>query len=212
MNKKTQYCRFYLTRHGETVWNAQKRMQGHQDSPLTDNGISQAKKVAEMLKDIKFSHVFSSDLMRARRTAELIIADHNLVVKTNQLLREARLGPYEGKKLSLFLEELRDSIDQREALVDDEKMSFQIHPEIESYGDSATRMITFLREVSLAYQSHNILVVSHAGIIRSTLIKMGFASDSQLPHGAIKNTGYAVIESDGIDFFIKETVGIDKVS
>jgi len=207
-----KYCKFYIARHGETIWNVQRRMQGHQDSPLTENGINQAKKVGEMLKDIKFAHAFSSDLIRAKRTAEIISADHDLVVKTSQLLRESRLGKFEGVELEIFLSELREAIEQRESLAGEEKMKYQVHPEVETYEECSTRMITFLREVALAYPGENMLVVSHAGIIRSTLVKMGFASDEELPHGAIKNTGYAVVESDGVDFFVKETVGIDKVS
>lgn len=208
--KKRKYCKFYITRHGETIWNTQTRMQGHKDSPLTENGINQAGKVGLMLKDIKFSHVFSSDLMRAKRTAEIISADHDLIVKTSQLLREARLGKFEGKKLSHFKEELKESIKHRESLSQEDKMKYKIHPEVESYEESSVRMITFLREVALAYLGKNVLVVSHAGIIRSTLIKMGFANDEELPHGSIRNTGYAVVESDGIDFFVRETVGIEK--
>jgi broad specificity phosphatase PhoE len=204
-------CTFYITRHGETVWNTQKRMQGHQDSPLTENGISQAKQVGTLLKKVPFAHAFSSDLLRAKRTAEIICADHDLVVKTSQLLREAQLGPFEGKKLSYFQEQLRDAIAHRESLAQEEKMKYKIHQEIESYEESATRMITFLREMALAYAGESVLVVSHAGIIRSTLVKMGFASDEELPHGSIKNTGYAIVESDGLDFFVTETHGIDTV-
>jgi broad specificity phosphatase PhoE len=78
--KITNPCTFYITRHGETVWNIQQRMQGQQDSPLTENGILQAKAAAEKLKKIHFDHAFSSDLLRARRTAEIIAADHDLAI------------------------------------------------------------------------------------------------------------------------------------
>ena len=208
--QNNDYCTFYLARHGETIWNTQQKMQGHQDSPLTENGINQAKEVGKMLKDIKFSYGFSSDLMRAKKTAEIISADHDLVIKTSQLLRESRLGKFEGKKLDYFKEELKDAIEHRESLSDDNKMKYKIHPDVESYEESSTRMITFFREVALAYRGKNVLVVSHAGIIRSTLVKMGFATDKELPHGSIPNTSYAIIESDGVDFFVRKTVGIKK--
>lgn len=210
MKKLPKLCKFYLTRHGETVWNTKKLMQGHKDSPLTQNGVSQANGVKELLKNIQFAHAFSSDLLRAKRTAEIISADHELVVKTSELLRESKLGPFEGKKLAYFLNELKDAIEHRESLFDEEKMQYKIHPEVESYEDVSSRMIRFLREMSLAYPGKNILVVSHAGIIRATLVKMGFATDTELPHDSIKNTGYAVIESDGIDFFVTKTYGIEK--
>ena len=208
--QENKYCKFYIARHGETIWNTQKIMQGHNDSPLTENGVNQAKKVGEMLVDVKFDHVFSSDLIRAKRTAEIISADHDLVVKTSQLLRESKFGRFEGKKISHFRDELRDALEHRETLGDEDKVKYKIHPEVESYEEISSRMIIFLREVALAYIGKNILVVSHAGIIRSTLVKMGFATDDELPHGSIKNTGFAVIESDGVDFFVRETVGINK--
>jgi len=84
-------CHFYITRHGETVWNTKKIMQGHSDSPLTENGINQAKATAKKLQDVPFAQVFSSDLLRTKRTAEIISADYDVVVKTNKLLREYSL-------------------------------------------------------------------------------------------------------------------------
>lgn len=204
------YCTFYLTRHGQTVWNTQLKMQGHLDSPLTEEGKLQARKTALKLKDVTFDHVFSSDLLRAYKTAEIIAADRDLAIKTSKLLRESKLGPFEGKKLQFFQKQLKKSIAYRESLSVDEKMSYKIHPDVESYDEVSTRMITFLREAAVAYPGKHCLVVSHAGIIRASLVKLGFAADEELPHGSIQNASYAVIESDGVDFFVKETVGIEK--
>lgn len=71
-------------------------------------------------------------------------------------------------------------------------------------------MITFLRETAVAYLGENILVVSHSGIMRASLIKLGFGTASELNFSCISNAGYAVIESDGVDFFVRETDGIHK--
>jgi broad specificity phosphatase PhoE len=207
----TKYCTFYITRHGETVWNRQQRMQGHLDSPLTENGIAQAKQTAQKLKEIVFDHAFSSDLLRAKRTAEIIAADHDLVVKTSKLIRESTLGPFEGKKLTFFRKALQKSLDYRESLSSEERMSYSIHPGVETYEETALRMMTFLREVAVAYPRKNVLVVSHAAIIRASLVKLGFATDDELPHGSIDNAGYAVVESDGVDFFVRQTEGVHKV-
>ncbi|OGJ16649.1 MAG: hypothetical protein A2632_01130 [Candidatus Pacebacteria bacterium RIFCSPHIGHO2_01_FULL_46_16] len=208
--KQTRYCRFYVARHGETLWNTQKIMQGHADSPLTENGINQARETAKKLEHVQFARVFSSDLLRCVRTAEIISADQDVVIKTSKLLREYSLGPFEGKELSYFLETLKKSISYRESLADELRLSHQLHPEIETEENSAMRMITFLRETAFAYPEKNVLVVSHAVIIRALLIKLGYATNDELPHGSIKNTSYVVLDSDGVDFFVRETVGIEK--
>ncbi len=210
MTQQNNYCKFYLVRHGQTVWNTKKIMQGHLDSPLTKKGIEQAKITAKKLNSIKFDHAFSSDLLRAKRTADIIAADHNLVVKTNRLLREIHLGPFQGKKIDYFQEELKDALEHRESLSNEQAVTYKIHPELESSEEAATRAITFLRETALAYLGENVLVVSHAGTIRSILIKLGFATNKELLHGAIGNASYVAIDSNGIDFFVRKAVGIDK--
>ena len=60
----------YLVRHGETQWNAERRIQGQSDSPLTAKGEQQAMQVGERARSFGITHVISSDLGRTRRTAE----------------------------------------------------------------------------------------------------------------------------------------------
>ena len=62
----------YLVRHGETQWNAERRIQGQSDSPLTAKGEQQAMQVGERARSFGITHVISSDLGRTRRTAEII--------------------------------------------------------------------------------------------------------------------------------------------
>ena len=62
----------YLVRHGETQWNAERRIQGQSDSPLTAKGEHQAWQVGERAKTLGITHIIASDLGRTRRTAEII--------------------------------------------------------------------------------------------------------------------------------------------
>lgn len=62
----------YITRHGQTEWNVQKRMQGHQDSPLTPLGVQQAEWLGKSLQDVHLDAVYASSSPRALRTAEII--------------------------------------------------------------------------------------------------------------------------------------------
>lgn len=206
------YCRFYLVRHGETEWNVQQKMQGHKDSPLTPHGINQAKALGDKLKNVAFTHVFSSDLFRAQRTAEIIAADRHLAVKTSALLRETSFGEFEGKTVKFFREQLRNSLAYRESLTDKEQMKYCLYPGLETYEETASRCLVFMRETALAHLNHKVLAVSHAGTMRAVLVKLGYATNAQLPHGAIGNTSYAVIDADGINFFIRQVHNINLVA
>lgn len=63
----------YITRHGQTQWNVEKRMQGRQDSPLTEQGMRQAMWLRDALKHVDFDAMYASPSPRARRTAEILL-------------------------------------------------------------------------------------------------------------------------------------------
>lgn len=86
----------YLFRHGETDWNFQKRWQGHSDIPLNATGLQQAARLAEELKSFGIQHIFSSDLLRAKQTAEIAAGVHRLKITLDSRLRETNLGKAEG--------------------------------------------------------------------------------------------------------------------
>lgn len=85
-----------LIRHGETLWNTERRMQGHRDSPLTERGLWQARQLGARLKAQPFSALYSSDLPRARRTAEHIAEVTGHAIVTDPRLRERHFGVFEG--------------------------------------------------------------------------------------------------------------------
>ena len=204
MNNKS-LTTFYLVRHGQTEWNLKGLMQGHQDSPLTKDGENQALYVAKELGNIKFDLAFSSDLLRAKRTAEIIAKEHKLEIKVTQLLRERNFGDYEGKPQK----ELNIFTDYLDSLTHDKRFNFKFNSQtIESDNEISTRLITFLRETAILYPGKIILVVTHGGIIRALLIKLGYSTYHQLHHSAIENGAYLKLETDGVDFFIKEIKGV----
>jgi broad specificity phosphatase PhoE len=85
-----------LVRHGESEWNKTCRIQGHSDPELTELGREQAYLTADRLSGESVKAVYSSDLTRARATAEIIARSHGLDVTVTELLREANLGRWEG--------------------------------------------------------------------------------------------------------------------
>lgn len=85
-----------LIRHGETAWNASKRMQGHLDIPLNAEGQRQAAAAGRALAEEALDAVISSDLQRARQTAEAIAAPRGMPVQIDRGLRERCYGAFEG--------------------------------------------------------------------------------------------------------------------
>ncbi len=212
MVDKKNFCTFYLVRHGETDWNANKIIQGHSNNPLNQTGEKQARELAKKFKNVHFDAVFSSDLLRAKRTAEIIGQEKNLAVKTTRFLRERAFGKFEGKP-SLWLTAWRKAIKKGiDSLTEEEKkVLIKEDPQIESDESLMSRFLTFIREIAVAYAGKKILLVSHGGLMRIFLIKIGYFKDedeSYLYH--IANTAYIVFQSDGSEFVVKEVVGIDK--
>ncbi|HCM37353.1 MAG: Phosphoglycerate mutase family protein [Candidatus Gottesmanbacteria bacterium GW2011_GWB1_43_11] len=210
MHKNTKLTTIYIVRHGETEWNIKGLLQGHGDSPLTQAGEQQAKDIALKLKRIHFDEVFSSDLLRAKRTAETIALDLKIAVKTTQALRERFYGKYEGKPHAVINQDLKKYLEQYKEVSGELLANLKLSPEVESQNEATSRFITFLREIAVGYVGKTILIVSHGGIMRYLLIHLGFGTYKTLPSGSIANTAYIKLTSDGVDFFVKETKGITK--
>ncbi len=85
-----------LIRHGETVWNREGRMQGQQDSPLTETGVHQARQLARRFAQEAFGALYSSDLGRTRQTARSIADAAGRDIIVDARLRERHFGVFEG--------------------------------------------------------------------------------------------------------------------
>jgi broad specificity phosphatase PhoE len=144
---ENQFCTFYLIRHGETEFNVRGITQGHVDSPLTENGITQAKEAAKLLKDIHFDAIFSSDLLRAQKTAEIIRAERDLAIQTTHLLRERNFGAGDGKTGDALAEYTRI----RKTLSDLDRMRFKADDDFESDEEIGIRLALYMREIAVAY-------------------------------------------------------------
>jgi len=201
---KNDLTTLYIVRHGETEWNIKHIIQGHSDSPLTEVGVEQAKALASKFKDVKFDYIFSSDLGRAIKTAEIINAEHNLTIKATQLLRERTYGDIEGTP-SINFKEWDELIKD---LSEEDHYTFKYKGETESDEEIYTRFMTFIREMAIVDPGKTVLVVSHGGFMRSILVKLGVGTYKQLKHGAVTNSAYVKIQTDGVDFFVNEYEGL----
>lgn len=89
-------CRVFLLRHGQTDWNAERRLQGHLDMPLNAVGRWQAERLGQALAGEGIVALYSSDLLRAQQTAQPLARALELPLQTDAALRERHFGRLEG--------------------------------------------------------------------------------------------------------------------
>ena len=95
----------YLTRHGQTEWNLEKRLQGRGNSPLTQAGIERAKELRDRMKNIDIDYIYSSPIERALNTANIIKGEKSVEVITDDRLMEMCFGDYEGRRTDEVMSE-----------------------------------------------------------------------------------------------------------
>ncbi len=195
-------CILYLVRHGQTEWNVKRIIQGHTNIPLNEVGEQQAHAQRKNLKSVNFSRIYSSDLIRAHRTAKILNLERQLAIETTKALRERYFGDYEG-----------ESSEEGRAQLWKLLSNYTEHPKlkqsrVENNESVIGRVFTFLREISVAHPGENILVATHGGVLRLTLIHLGYAKEETFPPGAIQNLAYIKLESDGVEFRVLGTSGI----
>lgn len=203
MGEENNYCRMFIVRHGESEWNVLGLVQGHMNSSLTPEGEDQARLTAELLSEIHFDEIFSSDLVRATRTAEIIRLERELEILTTERLREQHFGSLEGSSA----QELINHFKRWKHLSNNaERFAQRFVPDMETAEEALLRFMTFLREVAVAYVGKTVLISTHGTIMHNFLLKMNYAFFEEL--AKVQNGAFIELESDGIDFFIKQTYGV----
>lgn len=159
--------RWFLVRHGETEWNRTGRILGHSDIPLNNHGQRQVRMLARRLAGENFSVAYSSDLLRATETAQVLIEGRALAIETDSALREFSYGAWEG--LTLVEVEIQHSSIFSDQL-DLGEQAFAA-PEGESTPHLLRRVRRFVARI-MRHQSaaDNVLIVTHAGPIRALLV------------------------------------------
>lgn len=198
------YCTLYIVRHAQTEWKMLNIIQGQLDSPLTDFGIKQTKKLAQALKQIDFTAIFSSDLLRAKKTAEILKLGRKLHIQTRQALRERTFGEHDEQMSKIYTKKTKKSLTKYMSLSEEEKWKFKFCKGYESNEDLIQRFMKIIRKIAVCYQGKNVLVITHGGNLRTFLGRIGFADYAKLSPGVVKNLGYIKVVCDGVDFSIKE--------
>jgi len=204
------FCTFYIVRHGESEDNLKGITSGSKNPNLSENGRIQAQKRGEEFKNISFSAAFSSNYMRSQESAKLILLDDEIAIQATDALKERMWGELEGQSKKNLQGALREARDAYNKLSYKEKYRVKFAQGMESDKEMMGRFITFLREIALAYPNKNVLLITHGNIMRTFLMHLGYATPQELPSESVKNTGYMIIKSDGVEFEVVKTVGIEK--
>lgn len=191
----------YFVRHGQTIWNVEKRFQGLSDSPLTELGITQAKLLGEKLKDIKFDKFYSTSLKRAYDTANYIKGNRKQKVEIFDDFVEISMGDMEGIKQEdfkkLYPEQVKNFFFNQ---LEYDPSSFGG----ESFLEVRERVIRGLNKfIELNKNYERVLVVSHGATLKTLLHYISGKDISTLSDEAIpKNTSYTIVKYENGKFEI----------
>ncbi|MGO3752245.1 MAG: histidine phosphatase family protein [Peptoniphilaceae bacterium] len=188
--------KIYFTRHGETNWNNTNIIQGHMDSDLTENGVEMALQLREEVKDIKFDKIYSSDLGRAYKTAELIVPGQE-IIKT-KLLREIDMGDWSG----MYFPDIEEKYPELHNTYFNNPDKYY-RDDGESLYDLNKRVKKFFEKNIYKTEDETILIVSHGVTIISIFNLMeNNPIENFWKNRGIKNAAFNIAEYDGGKFKI----------
>ena len=156
--------KLYITRHGQTEWNVEGRIQGRKDSNLTELGEKQAKWLGEKLKDESIDLIISSSSGRAFRTAEIIRGNKSIEIIKSDALLEMNVGDWEGQ--------LQSEIEEHSP---EELHNLWNFPHLykscsgETYFQVMERVTNEIEKIIKDHKGRNVLVVTHAIALKAIL-------------------------------------------
>ena len=166
-----------LIRHGETVWNRERRMQGHSDSPLSDTGVRQARLLADRLAQVEFDVLYSSDSERAHRTARGIAQATRRPIMVEPRLRERHFGVFEG----LTNNEIRDAYPDDFVRFESRDPEYVV-PGGESALAFGARVLGCLREIAERHADSVVVAVTH-GLVLDQVYRAAHGLPLNVPRG-----------------------------
>lgn len=191
--------RLFLTRHGETEWNKEGRMQGWGDSPLTPLGMKQGEWLRDRMIETQIDVIYTSPLGRAYRTAEIIRGDRNIKIIEDDGLKEIKLGRWEGLS--------QDEIQKKDLM---NYFNFWNEPskyiptyKAETFYELIERSCDSINEILRKEKGKNILIVTHTVTLKAYLCSLQNREvDTIWDPPFIKQTSLTEIEFDEESFKI----------
>ena len=174
-----------LVRHGETAWNAEGRVQGQLDIPLNATGLAQARALARVLSKERFSAIYSSDLTRARQTAQPAADLLKKKVVLDENLRERHYGAFQGMTYAEAKERFPEGYARFSAK--DPAYDFGTGEALKHFND---RSLLFIQEVVRRHEGESLLLFTHGGVLEmvyrhATGRGLSTPRDFELPNAAL---------------------------
>ncbi|MFF2242803.1 histidine phosphatase family protein [Arthrobacter sp. NPDC058130] len=185
--ENTTLTTFALVRHGQTDWNAQRRLQGSTDVPLNDVGRCQARDAVAVLSGYEWDAIVCSPLSRAAETADLIADGLGLgVARRVPELAERSFGPAEGLQAGPALDALRIRGGFRGA---------------ESRNEAACRGLAALEELAEEFCGRRVVVVAHATLIRLSLSRAVGHTLQSIDNAALNLAHHHAVDGWELEYF-----------
>lgn len=185
----------YIMRHGQTDWNAAKRLQGRSDTELNENGRELARRTGIALLDVPFTAAFSSPLKRAKETAVLALGGRDIPIVEDERLIEISFGVYEGLCSAKDHYEIPDKNFSRFFTAPDR---YQVPEGGESFEQLHRRTADFLHDITTRQEleEETILVATHGAAGRALLNALRTFEMKDFWNGGVSpNCGIAILES-----------------
>jgi alpha-ribazole phosphatase len=157
--------RLYMVRHGQVVGYDGFPVYGHTDVEMTDVGIMQMEHLAERLRLVNISAIYSSDLKRSFRGAHIIARYHDAPLHTLPELREMHFGDWEGMTLTEIRERFPDELEKRKT----DLVNYQNPGEGESIENLSERVMNCFKGILKDQKGNDIVVVGHGAVNRVIL-------------------------------------------
>jgi len=191
----------YFVRHGQTEWNAIRRMQGQWNSNLNEMGRQQAAINAEFLANCNIDHMVASPLDRTRQTADIIDGQLKLGYQVDVRLKEWHCGDWSGEMWEEISEKWPNEFSAWQA-----DQFYYRGPGAENYTDMISRAQPFLAEL-LVTEFSNIAIVSHGMIGRVMIGTLLSMSPEEMLSFSQSNDTVIHILVDGDDFVPQHFIG-----
>lgn len=153
--------RIYLTRHGETEWNRQRRFQGSRNSELTEKGILAAELLSARVEEIDLDCIVSSPLKRAYQTAEIVRGKKKINILKHDDLKEINLGGFEGMRWDEIEEQYGEILHR----IKEDPINNR-YPNGENLAEFYSRVEKAVKETIEKCRNKNFLIVAHGGTIK----------------------------------------------
>ena len=185
--------KMYIIRHGQTPWNERKCLQGRSDVDLNENGIYLAELTGKALRDVTFDMAFTSPLIRAKHTAQCILAGREVPIIEDERLIEISFGIYEG---CCYAEENRQVPQQWIENFFHAPQDYVAAPGGESLDDVEKRTRDFMEDICSRkeLQDKTILVSTHGCALRGLLNSIRESNREDYWHGGVsKNCAVSIV-------------------